>query len=129
MCKELVEHYEAGFELGSFPHELLEENKWLAARYGLTGELIDLPQSARVPARELARRLVERLRPHAQQLGSVRELDAVSELIEGGTGAERQLADWRADRDLRALVRKIVASTARGTRGRVDAPTRSTGGR
>jgi carboxylate-amine ligase len=125
MCKELAEHYEAGFELGSFPHELLEENKWLAARYGLTGELIDLPQSARVPARELARRLVERLRPHAQELGSVRELEAVFELIEGGTGAERQLADWRADRDLRALVRKIVASTARGTRGRVDAPTRT----
>ena len=30
------------------------------------------------------------------------------EMVEGGTGAERQLADWRADRDLRALVRKIV---------------------
>ena len=45
MCKELSEHYEAGFELGTFPHELLEENKWLAARYGLGGELIDLPQS------------------------------------------------------------------------------------
>jgi hypothetical protein len=44
----------------------------------------------------------------------------VIELVEGGTGAERQLADWRADRDLRALVRKIVASTARGTRGRID---------
>jgi len=48
MCKELGEHYEAGFELGTFPHELLEENKWLAARYGLGGELIDLPQHARV---------------------------------------------------------------------------------
>src|SRR5438270_7737219 len=67
MCRELAEHYDAGFELGTFPHELLEENKWLAARYGLTGELIDLPQSARVPARELARRIVERLRPHAQE--------------------------------------------------------------
>jgi glutamate---cysteine ligase / carboxylate-amine ligase len=120
MCKELAEHHEAGFELGTFPHELLEENKWLAARYGLGGELIDLPQSARVPARELARRLVERLRPHAHELGSERELETVIELIEGGTGAERQLADWRADRDLRELVGKIVASTARGTRGRID---------
>jgi glutamate---cysteine ligase / carboxylate-amine ligase len=127
MCKELAEHHDAGFELGSFPHELLEENKWLAARYGLTGDLIDLPQSARVPARELAQRLIERLRPHAEQLGSLRELEMLFELIEGGTGAERQLADWRADRDLRALVRKIVASTARGTRGRVDTPTRRRG--
>jgi carboxylate-amine ligase len=120
MCKELAEHYEAGFELGTFPHELLEENKWLAARYGLTGELIDLPQSARVPARDLAGRVVERLRPHARELGSERELEVVFELIEGGSGAERQVADWRADRDLRELVRKIVASTARGIRGRID---------
>jgi carboxylate-amine ligase len=120
MCKELAEHYEAGSELGTFPHELLEENKWLAARYGLTGDLIDLPQSARVPARELARRLVDRLLPHARELGAARELETVIELTEGGTGAERQLADWRADRDLRALVRKIVASTARGIRGRID---------
>ncbi len=118
MCKELAEHYEAGYELGTFPHELLEENKWLAARYGLGGELIDLPKSARVPARELARRIVERLRPHAHELGSERELEAVMELIDGGTGAERQLADWRADRDLRTLVRKIVESTCHGIRGR-----------
>ena len=73
-----------------------------------------------MPARELARRLVERLRPHARELGAERELEGVLEMVEGGNGAERQLADWRADRDLRALVRKIVASTARGTRGRID---------
>src|SRR5919198_2850040 len=69
MAKELVEHYEAGYELGTYPQEMLEENKWLAARYGMAGELIDLPQSARVGAAELARRLVERLRPHARELG------------------------------------------------------------
>jgi carboxylate-amine ligase len=63
---------------------------------------------------------VERLRPHARELGSERELEVVFELIEGGSGAERQVADWRADRDLRELVRKIVASTARGIRGRID---------
>jgi carboxylate-amine ligase len=112
MCKELAEHYEAGYELGTFPHELLEENKWLAARHGLRGELIDLPKASRTPARELARRLVERLRPHARELGSERELDAVIELVEDGSGAERQLAEWHANRDLRALVRRIVESSA-----------------
>jgi len=119
MAKELAEHYEAGYELGTYPHELLEENKWLAARYGLGGDLIDLPRSGRVPARELGRRLVDRLRPHARELGSERELEAVTDLLEGGTGAERQLAEWRADRDLRGLVRKIAASTARGVTGRI----------
>jgi glutamate---cysteine ligase / carboxylate-amine ligase len=126
MAKELADHYAAGYELGTYPHELLEENKWLAARYGLDGELIDLPRPSRVPARELARRLVDRLRPHARELGSERELEAVTDLVEGGTGAERQLAEWRADRDLRELVRKIAAATARSVTGRIgDASARA----
>jgi carboxylate-amine ligase len=126
MCKELAEHHEAGYELGTFPHELLEENKWLAARYGLDGELIDLPKRSRVPTRELARRIADRLRPHARELGSERELEAVYELIEEGTGAERQLAEWRANRDLRALMRRIAESTARGIGGRAGAPGKRT---
>src|SRR5215216_3339107 len=40
MVKELCEHYEAGKKLGSYPYEMLDENKWLAARHGLEGELV-----------------------------------------------------------------------------------------
>jgi carboxylate-amine ligase len=116
MAKELCEHFTAGRELGTFPAELLEENKWLAARYGVHGELIDLPSSDRVPTAELARRLVDRLRPHAQELGAEAELEGVLELADGGTGADRQLAEWRANRDMQALVRAIVEATAAGVR-------------
>jgi glutamate---cysteine ligase / carboxylate-amine ligase len=119
MCKELAEHYEAGYELSAYPPELLEENKWLAARYGIEGELVDLPQSSRVAARDLGRRLLERLRSHARELGCERELEGIEDMIESGTGAQRQLAVWRGDRDLRTLVRKIVEATARGVTGRV----------
>ena len=89
MCKELVEHHGAGHELSFFPREVLEENKWLAVRYGLEGDLIDLPSHARVPAVDLARRLVDRLRPHARELGSDRELGGIESMIERGTGARR----------------------------------------
>ena len=119
MAKELADHYEAGYQLGTYPAELLEENKWLAARYGIHGDLIDLPSSARVPTVELARRLVERLRPHAQDLGCERELEGIMDLIERGTGADRQLAEWRANRDVVALARSIVAATSVGMRGGV----------
>jgi carboxylate-amine ligase len=114
MCKELVEHYDAGYQLGTYPQEMLDENKWLAARYGLEGELVDLPQSSRVAAIELARRLVERLRPHTRELGCEREFEGIEDLIERGTGAQRQLAVWRANRDIRSLMRKIVEATAIG---------------
>src|SRR5919197_6709795 len=119
MCKELCEHYDAGYELGTYPQEILDENKGLAARYGMEGELVDLPQSSRVRAVDLARRLVERLGPHARDLGGERELEGIEDMIERGTGAQRQLAVWRADRDLRSLVRKLVDATARGVTGRV----------
>jgi glutamate---cysteine ligase / carboxylate-amine ligase len=119
MCKELAEHYEAGYELSTYPREMLEENKWLAARYGIEGELVDLPQRTRCTANDLAGRLVERLHPHAEELGCARELEGVEDMVERGTGAQRQLAVWRADRDLRTLMRKIAEATAVGLAGRV----------
>jgi carboxylate-amine ligase len=119
MAKELAEHFEAGGELAPFPAELLEENKWLAARYGMQGDLIDLPRSDRIPTAELARRLAARLRPHARELGSEREFEVLDDLIEHGSGADRQLAEWRANRDMVALVRAIVEATAAPLTGRV----------
>ena len=48
MVKELCEHFDAGQSSRHYPHEMLDENKWLAARHGLAGELVDLPSRERV---------------------------------------------------------------------------------
>jgi len=48
LVKELCEHFDAGEQLGHFPYEMLDENKWLAARHGLEGELVDLPSADRI---------------------------------------------------------------------------------
>src|SRR5205085_12209904 len=100
MVKELAEHYDAGGELSDYPWEMLDENKWLASRHGLDGELVDLPTNARVPTKELARRLLDRLRDHAQDLGSAGDLDAVEDLLDRGNGAHRQRGVYEANRDL-----------------------------
>ena len=63
MVKELAEHFDSGQQLSDYPWEMLDENKWLASRHGLDGELVDLPSRERVPTRGLARRL---LRPPAR---------------------------------------------------------------
>lgn len=115
MVKELAEHFEAGKRLTHYPHPMLDENKWLAARHGLDGELVDLPSRSRVPTRELARRLLDRLRPHAEQLGSAAELAAVEDLLDRGNGAARQQVVYEANRDLREVVAEIVAATAGGS--------------
>src|SRR3954464_9131567 len=69
MVKELAEHFEAGKQLADYPYEMLDENKWLAARHGMDGELVDLPERRLVSAKDLARRLYDRLREHARDLG------------------------------------------------------------
>src|SRR3954453_11832338 len=38
LVKELGEHYEAGKKLAEYPYEMLDENKFIAARHGLQGE-------------------------------------------------------------------------------------------
>ncbi len=82
-------------ELPSPPREwTVRENRWLAGRYGTDAELIVFDQpggtAVRRPVRELATELVDDLRPIAAELGSEAELDSVLEILEHGTGAQRQ---------------------------------------
>jgi len=112
MVRELAIHFEEGQELSRYPYEMLDENKWIAARHGLEGELVDLPERERVSTKALARRLYDRLREHSQDLGSDRELEGVLDILDGGTGADRQLVVYEANHDLRELLAEIVAATA-----------------
>jgi carboxylate-amine ligase len=91
---------------------MLDENKWLAARHGLDGELVDLPHRERIGIRALARRLLGRMREHAQDLGSESELEAVEDLLDRGNGAARQVVVYEANHDLREVMAEIVAATA-----------------
>jgi glutamate---cysteine ligase / carboxylate-amine ligase len=111
MVKELAEHYDEGKELARYPYEMLDENKWLAARHGMAGELVDLPSRDRVPARALARRLYDRLREHAQDLGSAAELEGIDDILERGNGAERQRVVYEANHDYLEVMQEIVEAT------------------
>ena len=111
MVKELAEHFEQGGRLARYPHEMLEENRWLAARHGLEGQLVDLPHKRLVATKELARRLFDRLRPHAQDLSAEREFDGLEDIIERGDGASRQQIVYEANHDFNEVVREIVAAT------------------
>ena len=111
MVKELAEHYEAGKQLGRYPYEMLDENKWLAARHGMDGELVDLPERRLVPAKELAKRLYDRLREHAQDLGSAAELEGIPDILHHGNGAHRQRVVYEANRDYAEVMREIVEAT------------------
>jgi len=114
MVKELAEHFDAGKRLSRYPYEMLDENKWIAARHGLDGELVDLPKRTRVHTRDLARRVMRRLRPHAEELGSADDFDALGDLLDNGNGAARQLVVYEANHDLREVVREILDASVPG---------------
>jgi carboxylate-amine ligase len=71
--------------------EVLDENRFLAARDGMGALLIEVDDERGVPARELLDHLVAACRPHAQELGCSDELERVLDLA-ASTGAERQVA-------------------------------------
>jgi carboxylate-amine ligase len=87
--------------------EALDENRFLAARDGMDADLIDVELERRVPARELALRLVDACAPHARALGCERELDRVAKMAER-TGADRQLEGARGPARLRGLVAELA---------------------
>jgi carboxylate-amine ligase len=64
-----------------------------------------------VSTKALARRLVDRLRERAQDLGSAGDLDGVTDIVERGNGAARQLVVYEANRDFTELMREIVEAT------------------
>jgi glutamate---cysteine ligase / carboxylate-amine ligase len=111
MVKELAEHFEAGEELARYPFEMLDENRWIAARHGLGGEMVDLPSYERVPTKALAKRLYDRLAEHAQELGSADDLEGIVDLLEHGNGAHRQQVVYEANHDLHEVVREIAEAS------------------
>lgn len=112
MVHELAEHFDAGQALAEYPWQMLDENKWLAARHGLDGEIVDLPSNDRVTTKALTKRLLERLEPHAQQLGGADALAGIRDLIERGNGATRQCVVYEANTDLNEVMAEIIAATA-----------------
>jgi carboxylate-amine ligase len=112
LVKLLTEEFSHPAGLPDPPWEVLDENRWLAARHGLEAELIDHVSAGRVTVRGLTESLLEELTPHAQELGCERELEGIGDLLRRGNGAMRQQMVFEANRDLRELMSEIVAATA-----------------
>lgn len=71
--------------------EVLEENRFLAARDGVHGALIDPVAERRLPVRAWLEELLDACAPHAAALGCSAELDSVRALADA-PGATRQRA-------------------------------------
>lgn len=98
-----------------YPAELIEENKWRAARYGMDGKLIDFGKQEELPARDLIREMIEWfLDDVLDELGSRRDVEYAYRIMDEGSSADRQLAVFEKTNDLKAVVDSVIAETAEG---------------
>ena len=97
----------------TYHRQLVAENKWLAARYGLDAPLIDLATGRRatLAAGQLARRRLRQLTPYAKELGSADALAEIDRVLSLGTGAMRQLRVYNANRDMLEVMRELADLT------------------
>jgi carboxylate-amine ligase len=112
LAHRLSADFDDGVPSLEHPWELIDDNKVRAALVGIEGRLIDFDRGVEVDGAEMAAGVIDELREHAQELGCEDELVSLTDLIEQGTGARRQL-DWYDDHgEVPGLMREIVATTA-----------------
>lgn len=93
---------------------LINENKWRAARYGIQSKLIDFGKQEEVEYQVLIHELLEFIDDVVDELGSRKEIEYIHQILEMGTGADRQLAIFEQTGSLNAVVDYIVSETKIG---------------
>jgi glutamate---cysteine ligase / carboxylate-amine ligase len=101
-----------GFRL--YRRALIMENKWRAARYGLDGKLIDFGKQKEVPARDLVHEYLDFVDDVLDELDSREEINYIHNILERGSGADRQLRVFRETGDLKKVVDYIIEETEAG---------------
>jgi len=100
----------------SYANFLIAENIWRAQRYGTSDRLIDFGKGALVPFDELVEELLELIRPDAEALDCVKEVEHVRTILAKGTSADQQLRVYREalasgaeeEEALRAVVHHLI---------------------
>jgi carboxylate-amine ligase len=93
---------------------LINENKWRAQRYGLSGKLIDFGKRAEVETKALVHEMVAFVDDVVDELGSRRDVEYLLTIAEQGSSADRQLAIYHETNDLRAVVDTLISETMEG---------------
>ncbi|MGH6923692.1 MAG: carboxylate-amine ligase [Propylenella sp.] len=105
---------------------LIAENRWLAQRHGVSGELIDFGRAESVPFGDLVEELIALVAEEAEALGCRAEVERLRLIAADGTSADRQLAVFNsaleeglsANAALQSVVDHLIAETLEGCEAR-----------
>jgi carboxylate-amine ligase len=101
---------------------LIDENRWLAQRYGVDRGLVDFGRGRIVPYAELLEEILTLIEPDARHFGCDAEVAHARHILARGTSAHRQIAEFDAalaagatrEEALITVVDWLIAETARG---------------
>jgi carboxylate-amine ligase len=104
---------------------LINENRWLAQRFGASRTLIDFGKGEPVPYADLLEEWIELTAEDAAFFGCEKEVAHARDIVARGTSADRQLAVYEtavaggasAERALREVVDHLIAETLVGCEG------------
>ncbi|MCY4233507.1 MAG: carboxylate-amine ligase [Bacteroidetes bacterium] len=106
----------------SYANMLLYENRWLAQRYGIDGQLIDFGKGEMVPYSDLTEELLTHIMPDAEILGCIEEVEHTRTILKRGTSAHWQREAYQdainngasSDGAIKAVVDMLIEETMNG---------------
>jgi len=87
--------------------QVLRNNKWQAARYGLGGRFVDLDGPAKRTMREAAQSLISQVTPVARDLGDGPYLAALDRILKNGTSSDQQRLIFSIEKDFHVMIDRL----------------------
>jgi glutamate---cysteine ligase / carboxylate-amine ligase len=115
ICAKLYKLRTQNLNFISYPRLLITENKWRAGRYGIDGSMIDFGKETEVNTRVLIYELLDFIDDVVQPLGIRHAISHVHNILEKGTGADRQLQVFSETKNMVNVVDLIHDSFLAGT--------------
>lgn len=109
LCVKLYKLRSKNINFMIYKRALINENKWRASRYGIDGFMIDFGRETEVNTRALIIELLEFIDDVVDELGSRETINKIHRILEGGTGADRQLAVYQETNSLVSVVDYITS--------------------
>jgi len=79
-----------------YANMLVQEDRWRAQRYDVTGELVDFGKGALVPYADLLDELLALVHEDAERLQCLSEIENARDILVRGTSAQRQIMIYEA---------------------------------
>jgi len=107
---------------------LIAENRWLAQRHGVQGQLIDFGRGEMVPFRDLVEEIIALVAEEAEALGCRADIERLRDIARDGTSADRQISAFKRalaagqseQGALNAVVDHLLEATLEGCAAELD---------